>query len=123
MCGWPAWVILLFAIMGLGLAALGFLLALLKKPLGGAIVGGVAILVSLGSIGMGPVGAMLGRSITDDALSRDYIDESQKARIREMGYAEADGCKDVGLALGSTPLFASLGALALGLVLHSGKKG
>ncbi|MDC0747301.1 hypothetical protein [Polyangium mundeleinium] len=121
-CGWPAWVILLFAILGLGLAALGFLLALMKRPLGGAIVGGVALLVSLGSIGMGPVGAMLGRSMTDQALQGDYIDASQRALIRETGYAEADGCKDVGLALGTTPFLFSLGALVLGIVLHSRKK-
>ncbi|MDI3282418.1 hypothetical protein [Polyangium sp. 15x6] len=122
-CGWPAWVILLFALLGFGLAALGFLLSLMKKPLGGAIVGGVGILVSLGSVGMGPVGAMLGRSMTDTALAGDHIDASQRARIREVGYAEADGCKDVGLALGTTPLLASIGALALGIVLHGRKKG
>ncbi|MDI1445438.1 hypothetical protein [Polyangium sp. 6x1] len=122
-CGWPAWVILLFGIVGIAVAAIGFLLVALKKPLGGAIAAGLGVLVSLASVGMGPVGAMMGRSVTDEALRGDYIDASQRTLIREMGYAEADGCKDIGLALGSTPLLASLGALALGIVLHSRKKG
>jgi len=122
MCGWPAWVILLFAILGFALAALGFLLSAAKKPLGGAIVGAVAVLVSLGSVGMGPVGAMLGRSMTEDALASGAIDPSMKARIREAGYEEADGCKTVAFSLGSTPLVASLGALALGIVMYSRKK-
>jgi hypothetical protein len=123
MCGWPAWVILLFAIMGIGLAVGGLLLSIAKKPLGGAIVAGVALLVSLGSMGMGPVGAMLGRSMTEDALGSGAIDASQAERIRQAGYEEADGCNKVGLSLGAFPLLASLGSLALAIFLRSKEKG
>jgi hypothetical protein len=115
-CGWPGWIILLLGLVSLGVSLLALVLILLKKPTGGVIAGALAALLGLSSIGMGPVGTMLGQQVTDQVLAGESIDPSMRERIRLQGYEEARGCITVGVSLGAVPVLASAAMLLFGIL-------
>jgi hypothetical protein len=102
-CGWPALVVVLFALLGavLGLTALG--LAVAKTELARAVAV-LALGVALAAPGMGAVGTFVGRLVVNRALEGEVLDPSHIDRIRVAGYAEAEQCTTLGLVVGALPL-------------------
>ena len=118
-CGWPAFAILLLAVLGFVVAAVAAGLAAARKRQAALIVGALGVALSLGALGGGPLGAAYGRSITDAAVAGNSIDPVLRESIRATGYAEAGACVPVGLSLGVLPALLSITALALALALSA----
>jgi hypothetical protein len=119
-CGWASFLMLFMGLMGLTACILALVLTLVRRPVGGMIAAGASIVLAVMSFGTGPLGAMYGRQVTDNALDSGAIDPAQKERIRQQGYLEADSCVQVGLSLGALPLVA--GVIALGVGLRARRK-
>lgn len=119
-CGWPS-----FAALGVGsLALVAGIVALalaLIKPRTGFIVGIVALAIAFGPAGVGFMGMLLGRQVTDNALSGESVSPEQKERIREVGYAEASQCVNVGATIGIVPMIMAGIAIAVGAVRVKGE--
>jgi MFS family permease len=117
-CGWAAFLILFLSVLGLAIGVAALALAATRKRQPAVVVGAVALVMALGALAGGPLGAAYGRRVVDDAVSGNVIDPSQRERIREAGYAEAGQCIPVGLSLGTLP--ALVAAIALVWALASG---
>jgi hypothetical protein len=119
-CGWASFVMLFLGLLGLGACVLALVLTLVRRPVGAIIAAGAGVALALMSFGAGPIGAMYGRQVTDNALDTPAIDPAVKERIRTVGYAEANACVSVGFSIGAMPLVA--GVIALGVALRAKKK-
>ncbi len=111
MAGWTAYVCLLLAIIGLPLGLMACVISVARLRAARL----VAILVlCFGALApaVGAVGMLLGRSMVDSALEGEAINPTQRERIREQGYYEAEQALYVGLVCGALPLL--LGVVALG---------
>jgi hypothetical protein len=112
-CGFVSFLLIalgvLAAVIGLVALALGFV-----KPRWGAILGALALALSCSVPGVGALGTVHGRSITDGAVSGASITPEQRERIRAAGYAEAATCTTLGGGIGALPILLALGALGLG---------
>jgi MFS family permease len=99
---------------------LALVLAAVRQPKVGLALAIVSLVLALGSLGGGPLGALYGRATVDAVLDSEAIDPAQKERIRMMGYEEAGSCVTIGLSLGALPFL--VGAAALALALVAGRK-
>jgi hypothetical protein len=112
-CGWAAWLCVLIAMPALAAGVVG--LALRGRHVAGRVLGILAIALGVTTIAVGFAGRELGIATTEAALSGAGIDPAQKARIREVGRAEAGQCVAVGGAMGALPFVLGVIALALGM--------
>lgn len=119
-CGWPAIAILLLSVLALGAGVVAIILAATRHPRAGVVLSGLALVMALGALAGGPLGAAYGRRFVDDVVSGESISPEQRERIREIGYAEAGKCIPVGLSLGAVPALISF--VALGLSLAAGRR-
>lgn len=112
MAGWTAYVCLLLGIIGIPFSLLAITLTIARVRAARL----VAILVlCLGGLApaFGAFGMYRGRAIVDDVLLSPAIEPSNKAKIRQQGYYEAQQALNVGLVCGALPLL--LGAVSLAL--------
>ena len=114
-CGFMAFVVAFIGIVAVLLGIVALSLAIFK-PRWGVVLGVVALAVSCSTPGAGALGTVLGKQKTDEALSGESVSPEDKARIREMGYAEAGQCTTLGASFGALPLLLGLAALGLGLL-------
>jgi hypothetical protein len=94
----------------LSITALG--VALLRARTG-VLISWLALGISLSPTAVGVVGMQLARAHIDQVLRFPDIDPSQRERIRELGYQEAESCVIIGAALSTPPMMFSLIALAI----------
>jgi disulfide bond formation protein DsbB len=118
-CGWPSFLCLLIALIGLGVGFLGVILLLTRSRNAAAILGVVAIVLGVATLGAGFIGRQRGLALSEAAVSDTSFDPSQRARILAMGEAEATQCIKVGSVMGALPFL--LGALAAAVGLATRK--
>ncbi len=112
LCGWTGLLIVAAAIVALPLGVVAIGLSAMGKR-AGWVLGVLALIASLVIPSIGILGTMLGRSVTDEALSGGSVDPSHREKIRQVGYAEADRCTSLGLTGSALPLLLSLSAIGL----------
>jgi hypothetical protein len=116
-CGWPSWFSLFFGIGAFALSIVALGVALFRARLR-TLLAWFALSVAILPAGSGALGMQLGRATVDRALSSPFVDASQRERIRELGYREAESCLAVGGACSAAPLLFALIALAVAYALH-----
>ena len=117
-CGWPSWLALLTALVGLAFSTAALSTALLRAPRA-VLLSWVALAIALLPVGVGVAGLMIGRSRVDWAIAGGFADPTQLAAIREEGYRHAGSCVTVGVFFTALPLLLALVALAAAYVLPS----
>ncbi len=113
-CGTMAWVDLLVMLLALATAVAALVVGALSKSKGatlGVALAAITLSLLVGVVGL--LGTKMGERMTDNALSGDGIDPSQKELIRAEGQKEAAECTTLGLAEMGLPMLLSLGALAM----------
>lgn len=113
-CGWPAFGILFVAGVGFTISIVGLVVSLTQKPRPGMLVSIVGLVISLLAIGIGPLGAMHGRTITDEAIAGVAVEPGVRERIRAQGYQEAGQCIKIGFVVGALPTVLALLGIAAG---------
>jgi hypothetical protein len=108
---------MLAAMLALVASIVAFTVSLARAKIA-RLMAGLALVVSIGPIGLGSIGRAVGRAKVDRAIG--YAAPEYKERIRVEGYSEADGCVTIGAVLGTVPFVASL--IALGLALRPAKE-
>jgi hypothetical protein len=111
-CGGPAWLCLLFGILGGALGIGALLVAALGVPWA-RTAGMVALIVALSPVLVGVLGRLRGRAIVESVLASGAIDPAREELIRQQGYLEADSCVVVGGTCTVLPLVLSVAALGL----------
>jgi hypothetical protein len=111
-CGWPAWLCLLFGILGAALGMGAIVVAALGIPWA-RTAGMVCLIVAMLPVLVGVLGRQQGRAIVENALANGAVDPAYEESIRQQGYEEADSCVVVGGTCTGLPLV--LGIAALGL--------
>ena len=111
-CGWPAFLVLILAGVGVLLALVTLGLAVARQRWALAL-GGLASCVAIAAMAAGALGSALGERQVERALALAGLDAEQSAHIRAQGYAEAEQCTKLGLASGAVPLALSLTGLLL----------
>ncbi len=120
-CGWPAYVILFAALASAACALVAFVLAAARFRHATA-ASALALALAIAAASLGPGGTLYQRRYVEAIVAAESIDPSQRARILEVGYAEAAQCTSVGLGLGALPLALAAAALALALA-RRGRQG
>lgn len=118
-CGWPAYAIVFFSIVSVVAGVVALALAALRFRYA-TVTSAIALALAAGAAALGPVGTLVQRRTIDDVLAGESIDPSQRARIREAGYAEAAQCTSIGLGAGALPLLLAAGAVVLALARREG---
>lgn len=83
---------------------------------GAKVMAVVALVASMAPIGLGVFGMVVGRARVDAILQSGMalsLSPTDIERVREEGYAEANGCLTVGFALGALPLVFAFVAAAM----------
>jgi hypothetical protein len=111
-CGFASWLSLLCTILAvpLGIAAVGLAFSRARATKAFAVI---ALVASLLPMSAGLFGMLVGRAKVDTVLDMPGITPSDKERIREEGYREANGCLTIGGVLGALPLVLGITAVAV----------
>lgn len=120
-CGWPAFAALAAGILATLVAVTALALAV-AKPRGSILLGVLALAMSVGPPGIGFVGMMWGQQRVEDAVGGPSVSPEAKARIMEMGYAEARQCVSVGASAGALPFIVAGIAIAVGFARYGKTK-
>ena len=120
-CGFPAFVILLVAVVGILLGLVAFSIAIFK-PKAGLIIGSLAFLLAFATPIVGVVGTAMQRAKVEQALSGGSIDPAVKERIRKQGQLEASQCTSLGAFGSALPLLLSVGAMLFSFVRRQTEK-
>jgi len=115
-CGWPSWFSLLLGLVAFALSIVALAVALFRAR-ARRFIAWLALIVALLPLGVGALGMQLGRAKLERAISGGMIDPSQRERIRDLGYQEAESCVAVGGAFSAAPLLFALIAVVLGYAL------
>lgn len=113
-CGFAAWGILLASLFASGFGLLAAVLSLARVRLA-KVLAGVAFVLALSPMAFGAFGMFYGRSIVDAAVSGELVDETQRVRIRTVGYREAGGCVPLGVGFSALPLLLAGAAVVIAL--------
>lgn len=110
-CGWPSWLSVLAAIVGLAFST-GALSAALLRARRAVPLSWAAVAVALLPAGSGVAGLVIGRSRIERVIAGGFVDPSELEAIRAEGYRCAGSCVTVGVALTALPVL--LAVLAIG---------
>ena len=116
-CGWASFAILLVTLLGVLIGIVALVLGAMRKGWVGAGLAIVVVCLGLldGAVGVG--GMLYGRTRVEGAVSGASIDPSQKQRILEMGYGEAQMCVNAGAINGAALVVFGLAGIGLALAL------
>ena len=112
-CGPTAFLMLLLGIVGFVLGMTALVLSLMGRT--APFLASAAATLGVLAICVGPLGRRWGRDNADNAVSGPSLTESDRERIRALGYADACSCVTVGFETGAAPLLFGAGALLLAL--------
>ncbi len=114
-CGWPAWVVILVAIVAIPISATALALAVNRKRTA-AIMAALSLSFGFAPYACGTIGEQISRARVDGVVDGGAIDPGKVDVLRAAGYGEAAQCRKVGLGGSAIPGLLSIAALALAMV-------